>query len=98
MAEFLSLRKSAGLEPGPVGKESDPETWDESILVDAIETLKPDTCLLALGCRKWPVYLPATLLQDGTNTHLSHHLPAPLLAPHYPAREDPWGVDQGARW
>lgn len=56
-AEFLSLRKSARPESGPVGKESDPETWDGSILVDALETLKPETCLRALCRRKWPMSL-----------------------------------------
>lgn len=68
MAGFLNLRKFAKPKSGPIGEEYDPKTWDESILVDALEILKPDTCLHALGCRKWTTSLPATLLQDGANS------------------------------
>lgn len=66
-AGFLSLRKFAMPKSGPIGEEYDPKTWDGSILVDALETLKLDTCLRALGRRKWPMSLPATWLQDGAN-------------------------------
>lgn len=83
---------------GPIGEEYDPKTWDGNILVDALETLKPDTCLRALGRRKWPVSLLPPGLRMAQTTRLSHDLPHHHFGTTSPSQGRPLGCDQGARW